>query len=48
MGKKSSSARFLEHLQQWSKKLNIDAKLKKNSSNSGAIMEAKILLVNNF
>ena len=28
--------------------LNIDAKLKKTSSNSGAIMGAKVLLVNGF
>ena len=38
----------LEHLQQWSKKLSIDAKLKKTSSSSGAIMGAKVLLVNSF
>ena len=38
----------LEHLQQWSKKLNIDVKLKKTSSSSGAILGAKVLLVNSF
>ena len=38
----------LEHFQQWSKKLNIDVKLKKISFTSGAIMGAKVLLVNSF
>ena len=32
---------------QWSKKLNLDAKLKKTSSSSGAIIRAKLLLMNN-
>ena len=36
----------LEQLQQWSKKLNIDAFLKKINSNSGAIPVAKVLLMN--
>ena len=37
---------MLEHLQQWSNTLNLDAKLKKKSSSSGAIMGAKRLLMN--
>ena len=39
---------ILEHLQQWNKKLNIDTKLKKFSSNSGAIIRIKVLRVNSL